>query len=310
MKLYKPKFWTVNKITALSIVIWPLSLIYKFFFKLNNLFKNKKKFSIPSICVGNIYLGGTGKTPLAIRLFQIFKNEKKPIIIKKDYKDQIDEINLIKKYAQLITCKNRQTGIGEAIKKNFNLAILDDGFQDANIEAKINIICFNLKQKIGNGLILPAGPLRQSLEALRKSDLVLINGKKDLEFEQILTKHNQKIHIFYFKYILNKPAEYLNKKLIAFAGIGNPENFFDLLKLNGLNIVKEISFPDHHKFSNNDLNNLLNLEKTYNAKLVTTEKDYLRINSIERRKFGVIPIKIVIDNEENLAKILRNLINK
>jgi Tetraacyldisaccharide-1-P 4''-kinase len=140
--------------------------------------------------------------------------------------------------------------------------------------------------------------------------LVLINGKKDLEFEQILTKHNQKIHIFYFKYILNKPAEYLNKKLIAFAGIGNPENFFDLLKLNGLNIVKEISFPDHHKFSNNDLNNLLNLEKTYNAKLVTTEKDYLRINSIERRKFGVIPIKIVIDNEENLAKILRNLINK
>ena len=105
-----------------------------------------------------------------------------PIIIKKDYQDQEDEILLIKKYCKILVSKTRTEGIDLAIKNNFDVTILDDGYQDFEIKKNINIVCFNLKQKIGNGLTIPAGPLRQNLKSLKNCNIVFFNGKKDLNF--------------------------------------------------------------------------------------------------------------------------------
>jgi tetraacyldisaccharide 4''-kinase len=185
---------------------------------------------------------------------------------------------------------------------------MDDGYQDFEIKKNLNILCFNGEQQIGNGQSIPSRPLRENLKSLKDCQIVMINGKKNFEFEEKLKKYNDKIKFFYFNYVLKNPNEFKNRKLICFAGIGNPENFFELLKANHLNIIKEISFPDHYNYTQKKLDDLLNLEKKYNAKLVTTEKDYLRISSFHRRSFGMIPIKVNIDDEENFVQMIRKFI--
>ncbi len=308
MKIKKPKFWDRKYHTFFSLILWPLSFIYQIIVLIKKSTTNKKKFSIPTICVGNIYIGGTGKTPLSIKIWEIFKNDNSPVIIKKNYKNHKDEVDLIKKYSKVIVTGKRSDGINKAIEKKFGLVIMDDGYQDFEIKKNLNILCFNGEQQIGNGQTIPSGPLRENLKSLKDCQIVMINGKKNLEFEEKLKKYNDKIKFFYFNYVLKNPNEFKNRKLICFAGIGNPENFFELLKANHLNIIKEISFPDHYNYTQKKLDDLLNLEKKYNAKLVTTEKDYLRISSFHRRSFGMIQIKVNIDDEENFVQMIRKFI--
>ena len=308
MKMKKPKFWDKKYHTFFSIILLPISFFYRIIVSVKKISTTKKEFTIPIICIGNIYIGGTGKTPLSMKIWEIFKNEKKPVIIKKNYKNHKDEIELIKKYSKIITSEKRSEGINLAIEKKFDLAILDDGYQDFEIKKNINIICFNSQQGIGNGQTIPSGPLREKLDSLKNCQIVFINGKKNLEFEDKLKKYNNKLTFFYFNYYVKNLNEFKNRKLISFAGIGNPENFFKLLKENHLNIIKEIDFPDHYEYTQKDLENLSDLEKKYNAKLVTTEKDYLRISSFNRRRFGMIPIKVNIDNQEKFIQIIKKFI--
>ena len=111
------------------------------------------------VCIGNIYLGGTGKTPVTVFLAKkILEKKINPVIIRKNYRNHHDEYSFIKKYFNnLIICSNRKKGIIEAENKKFDIAILDDGFQDLSIDKDLNIICFNQKQLIGNGFVIPAG---------------------------------------------------------------------------------------------------------------------------------------------------------
>ena len=116
-------------------------------------------FKIPVICIGNIYVGGTGKTPSSILLAKELVNlGKKPVILRKHYNNHDDEYNLIKNnFKNLIVSKNRVVAMKEAEKSNFDTAILDDGFQDFSIKKDLNIICFNSNQLIGNGFVIPSG---------------------------------------------------------------------------------------------------------------------------------------------------------
>ena len=136
----------------------------------------------------------------------------------------------------------------------------------------------------------------------------MINGKKDLEFEQKLRKYNPKLDFFYYDYYLKNIENFKNKKLIAFAGIGNPQNFFDCLKGNHLNVVKEINYPDHYQYSEKDLENLNKLENLYKAKLITTEKDFLRISSFVRKKFDHIRVELKFQDEEGFKNKIKQLI--
>ena len=308
MKIYKPKFWDKKYHTFFSIILWPISFLYQIVISIKETAASKKKFSIPVICVGNIYLGGTGKTPLSIKIWEIFKDEKRPVVLKKNYKNHQDEIELIKKYCKILVSDKRSDGINRAIEKNFDLVIMDDGFQDFEIVKNLNIICFNSQQGIGNGYTIPSGPLRENLKSLKKCQIILINGKKNLQFEDKLKIYNNKLEFFYFNYFIKNVNEFKNKKLIPFAGIGNPENFFQLLKDSHLNIVKEINFPDHYEYKQADLDNLVAMENKYKAKLVTTEKDYLRISPFNRRRFEMLPIKVNIHEEKKFSLSIKKFI--
>ena len=308
MNINKPKFWDTKHQTFFSIFLLPISYFLLLLIFIKKFFITKKKFNVPIICVGNIYIGGTGKTPLAIKIFEFFKEKKNPVIIKKNYKNQKDEIELLNKYCKTILCKERSEGIKKAIEKKFDLIILDDGYQDLSFNKKLNIICFNTRQKIGNGQTIPAGPLRENLASLKYCNIVLINGSKDLNFENKLKKSNSDLKFFYFKYFFEKIDQFKNKKLIAFAGIGNPDNFFSLMKEHHLNVVEELSFPDHHDYTEKEIKNLFNLEEKYKAKLVTTEKDYLRISQYGRKRFGVLPIKIKFEDENKFIREVTEVI--
>ncbi len=300
MKLIKPKFWDKKNLGLFSLTLLPFSFIYIVIVNIYKFFQKKKKYSVPVICVGNIYIGGTGKTPICIKLKNLLDEKRLPIIIKKEYKNQKDEIELLKKYSKLLVCEKRAKGIETAIEKKFDTIILDDGFQDNSIIKDLNILCFNNNQQIGNGQVLPAGPLRETLSSLKTANIIMVNGEKNIEFELKLKKYNNELKFFYFNYNLKKFEEFKNRKLIAFAGIGNSINFFNTLKDNRLNVIKEITFPDHYDYSDNDLENLLKIESQNKAKLITTEKDFLRMDPLKRRRFGFVTINVNIVDENNL----------
>ena len=154
MMLTKPKFWS-QKINFLTIFLLPLSLIFIFIIFLKKKFTKSLRFKIPIICVGNIFLGGTGKTPISVFLAkEISKSGKKTVILRRYYKNHKDEYKFIKsKFKNLILNKNRISGLEIAEKSNFDVAILDDGLQDYRIRKNLNIVCFNQNQLIGNGFV-------------------------------------------------------------------------------------------------------------------------------------------------------------
>ena len=305
MKLKKPKFWINPKISFLAIFLYPLSLLIQLFSYFSKI-KSPKKFQIPIICVGNIYLGGTGKTPLAMEIYKITKLlGKNPAFVKKKYDYLKDEINMLKKNGEVFVNKKRMKAIELLIKEKNDLAILDDGFQDFTIEKKFSILCFNQKQWIGNGLIIPSGPLREKLSSLNRAQCVVINGKKDTEIEEKIYKVNSKIQIYYSNFKLININKFKDKKIVAFAGIGNPSNFFDLLKENNLNVLNKISFPDHYQFSKNDLDKLILESNNQNAILVTTEKDYCRINENYKNNIECAEVELEINNKDKFIELLK-----
>ncbi len=309
MNFFKPKFWDKNQISFFSILLFPISLLIKLISFFRRFLIKTNQSTIPIICVGNIYLGGTGKTPLCIELFSILKNlNMNPAFIRKKYDSFQDETNLQKKVGPIYQNKKRIKAIEEAEQNNINVAILDDGFQDFSIKKNLSIICFNEKQWIGNGFTIPSGPLRESLSALKRANCVVINGKKNKEIENKIFDENKEIKIFYTNYKPQNINEFQNKKVTAFAGIGNPENFFDLLKDNKFNIVEAIKFPDHHSYLEKELKNLLNKIKQNNSILLTTEKDYFRIPKTYKKNIKFLKIKTEIENKNQFIDEIKKII--
>ena len=309
MNLFKPKFWDKNKISLFSIFLLPIALLIKFlnFFKRH--ISKTQKCSIPIICVGNIYLGGTGKTPLCIELFSILKElNMNPAFIRKRYNSYQDEVELQKSVGPVYQNVKRIGALNEAIKNKADVAILDDGFQDFSIKKDLSILCFNEKQWIGNGLIIPSGPLRESLYALNRAECVIINGKRNINIENKIHTKNQEIKIFYTRYNPQNIDEFKNKKVIAFAGIGYPENFFNLLEENGINVVEKIKFPDHYKYPEKQLENLISKAKKNNSILLATEKDYFRISEGYKKDINYLKIKVEIENKNQFVNEIKKII--
>ncbi len=302
MKLYKPKFWDNKNFISLSL--FPLSLIIQFVIFLKKKFTKVTKFKIPVVCIGNIYVGGTGKTPLSILVSkELSKIGKKPVIIRKYYKEHKDEHSLIKEnFDYLILNSNRTGAIQEAQNKDFEIAILDDGFQDYKIKKNLSIICFNSNQLIGNGFLFPSGPLRESLGSLRNANILIINGDKNLDFEQKILKIQKNLKIYYSNYKPLNIQEFKDKRLLVISGIGNPENFFKILKDNQLNVQKKMVYPDHYEFTKNEMLKIVEHAKKNDFQIVMTEKDYYKIKDFSLENIKYLRIKLEIEKEEEFIK--------
>ena len=303
MKLFKPKFWKSNK-NFFTVLLIPLSLITWIYIILKKTFIQKVKFNIPVICVGNIFIGGTGKTPLSIHIARkLSENGKNPAIVRKYYKSHKDEHKMIiSYYDKLILNLNRSKGIYEALEKGYDAVILDDGFQDYKIKKNLSIICFNSNQLIGNGYLFPSGPLRESLGSLRNANILIINGDRSLDFEQKILKIQKDLKIYYSNYKPLNIQEFKNKKLLVISGIGNPENFFKILKDNQMNIQKKMVYPDHYEFTENEMLKIIEYAKKNDFQIVMTEKDYYKIKDFSLENIKYLKVKLEIEKEEEFIK--------
>ena len=309
VKLFKPKFWEKREINFFAIFLFPLSLLTMLIIFLKRTFIKSLDFEIPVICVGNIYIGGTGKTPTSIFIAkELLKLGFKPAILRKYYISHADEYGLIKnEFNGLIVNKSRVDGILEAKEQGFKTIVLDDGFQDIKIRKTLSIICFNQNQKIGNGLVLPAGPLRENLIVLKSAHLIIINGKKDLDFEKKILKINKNLEIFYSHYKPINLNEFKNCNLLAIAGIANPDNFFNLLEENELIIKEKLVFPDHYKFNESEIKNIIKKAKDKNLKIIMTEKDFYKVKNYATDNINYLKVSMEIDDKQKLLKKLKEI---
>ena len=310
MNLKKPKFWDYKKPNIYAYLLLPIALLIKIL----NLFKIKsktRKFKIKTICVGNIYVGGTGKTSLSIKINEILNKKKiRSCFVKKFYKDQIDEQKLLQNKGKIFTSSKRLDAVALAENENYEIAILDDGLQDNSINYDISFVCFNNLNWIGNGLTIPAGPLRENIKNLKKYQHLFLNGNlENIEnIEKEILQINPKINIHIGVYEpLNLDEFDQNNKYLVFSGIGNHKTFISMIRKNGLNIYKDIEFPDHYTYTNKDIKQILKQANDLNCKIITTEKDYLRLENNKIDEIKIIRSKLKIINEERLINTILRL---
>ncbi len=312
MKFKKPIFWDKKKQDLISFCLLPFTLpilINNFFL---NIKSNSKIENIKTICIGNIYVGGTGKTPTSQRLYEIIKNLGfKCCIGKKFYPNHNDERIILQRKTEIISASKRKEIVKKAKNENYKIVVFDDGLQDKDISYDLQFVCFDGDKFIGNGNLIPAGPLREKIKSLKKYDGIFIknNYPENTEVIKVLKKINPNLEIFNtFVEAMNLGDFNLNKNYLLFSGIGNPENFKKTLVQNKFKIIDEIIFPDHYNYSDKDIEFIKNRAKTINAEIVTTEKDFVKISEIDKEGVQFLEIKLKIENEKRLINFIKQKI--
>ena len=229
-----------------------------------------------------------------------------PAFIRRRYESYRDEVELEKQAGPVYQNKKRIDAVQEATKNNANVAILDDGFQDSSIKKNLSIICFNEKQWIGNGLTIPSGPLREAVSEIKNYDAAFLNGEKsNKKLSKYLKKLNNDIKIFEAKYVPTNLGSFnLKNNFLFFCGLGNPSEFERTLKKYKFKIKEKIIFPDHYDFSDMDIFSIKKLAKTKKLNIITTEKDYLRLNKKNKKNVKFLKIDLNIKNMKNFSKFL------
>ena len=307
MNLKKPKFWDYKKPNLTAYLLLPIASTIS---AISSLIKNsnKKKYKIRTICIGNIYLGGTGKTSLSIKLNKILASKKlKSCFIKKYYKNQIDEQKILENNGKLFLSSERINAIQEAESQNYDIAIFDDGLQDKSINYDLKVVCFNNINWIGNGMTIPSGPLRENINNLKNYDHVFLNGNlENIDYlKSEVIKFNPKINIHLATYEpINLNEFKKNEKYLIFSGIGNHQTFVSMVKKNGLEVLKDIEYPDHYSYTKKDIDKILIEANELNCKVITTEKDSYRINIFNENRVKVIKTELKIADENKLLRFI------
>ena len=300
----KPSFW--QKKNFITFLLFPLTLITVIVNFLKK-FSIKNHFNIKTICIGNLSTGGTGKTSLAVELNKLLSTKFKTVFIKKKYPNQKDEYNLLKKRGKIISSEDRIDALKNA-EKNFELAILDDGLQQKNIEYDLKIVCINSNEGFGNNFLLPAGPLRENLNELKNYDIVFLNGfKNNQKLKKKIKKINNKLKIFDAIYEPTNLEKYnLKNKFIFFCGIGNPHEFENTLKKFKFKIKEKFIYPDHYKMPDKTINILKDIANKNKFNIITTEKDFLRLTKKQQKGINFLKVKLKIKNISKLKKFLKS----
>jgi len=313
MNFYKPLFWDLKKPNIYSYLLLPFTLILMINNFIVKKIKKKKYEKIFSICVGNIYLGGTGKTPTTIKLYDEIKKINKQVVVgKKNHLMHADEIKLLDSKTELIIDNDRSKIINKAIKKNKKIIIFDDGLQDRKIDYDLRFACFDTSNWIGNGMLMPSGPLRESLNEIKKFDAIFLKniGKKSQNIIQEIKKIKSSMKIYNLNYTIKNLKKYdLKKEYIAFSGIGNPNSFEKILKLNCFKINENISFPDHYQYNFEDISKIIFKAKNKSLKIITTEKDYVKIPNKYKKIIDCLEVDLIIEKQNNLINFIKSSLN-
>jgi tetraacyldisaccharide 4'-kinase len=317
IKLLYPKFW--QKKNLLSYLLLPLSWLYRLAGLLRDVFAKNYKFPAFVVCVGNATVGGGGKTQIVAFLAQELQQlGYKVLLVTKAYGGNLrsakivsknddavevgDESILLAQYAQVLAAKS----ILAAAKiinsmPEIDVIIFDDGMQSPYFHKDYNILVCDAGRGVGNNMLLPAGPLRQKFSlAVKKADSVIVMGGLEGIIDQIFLQELQfsskALFSAFMQAAQHQSAE--TDRYLAFCGIGNPERFYDLLQKSAFDVQETKSFPDHHYYSVDEIEDLkLNASKR-GLKLVTTRKDYVKI--ADKSDILCFDVSLKIDESEKL----------
>ena len=309
MQFIKPKFWDLKKPNLLSYLLLPFTIPIRINNVLLDLKSKRKDQRIKTICVGNIYVGGTGKTPTTIKLYQLLNQQGyEAVTANKNYKKHLDEKIILEKKTETISSRDRQEIIDKAISMKKKILIFDDGLQDKKISYDIEFVCFDQKNWLGNGLLLPSGPLREKIKSLKKYSCVFLkkNGEDISNKIQLIKNINPNIKIFYTHFEpINIDQFDKSEKYLIFSGIGNPNDFKSLLIKNKLNIIDEIIYPDHYMYNESDIIRIKKYANNLGAKIITTEKDYVKISHLDKEDINLLEVDLIIENEKELTDFIK-----
>ena len=312
----KPKFWDLKKPNFLAYLLYPLTIFVEIINIISSLIPKKKFSEIKTICVGNLYIGGTGKTPTSLFLYNLLKKMNfNPVIAKKFYKNQIDEQKFLQDNSNFISLNDREEILKKAIEMKFDMIIFDDGLQEKWINYDIKFACFDSEKWIGNGHLIPSGPLREKMNALKNyHGIFLKTVNEDTNLDYIYNKIreiNPKIEVFESNIEIKNISKFnIDKNYIIFSGIGNPDSFKKLLLKNKFKIIEEITFPDHYNYQDKDILEIIDKANSKNAEIITTEKDFKRIPQNFKEKISFLEINMKIKDENKLVQFLKTKINE
>jgi tetraacyldisaccharide 4'-kinase len=317
--MHTPLFWLDGSFP--SRLLQPAAALYRAGSVLRDKARRERTADAPVICVGNLVAGGAGKTPVTLALADIFKNNGKrvflltrghrgkskgPLLVdaqRHHARDVGDEALLLAETAPTVMAKRRSLGAKLAAQEGAQVIIMDDGFQNKTIRKDFSLLVVDGRYGFGNGRLIPAGPLREPPEEgfARADAFVLIGEDRHNLLPQLASHHP----------VLRADMEFSqgmshlkNAPVVAFAGIGRPEKFFQALRDYGCTVKDTTGFPDHHRFREAELRRLKELAKRREALLVTTHKDYVRIPEAWRE--GILPVsaKLRFADEAALTRLL------
>ncbi|MDB4191222.1 tetraacyldisaccharide 4'-kinase [Amylibacter sp.] len=315
---HPPKFW-YKRNSFRSTLLLPLSWLYGGATMLRLYLGTHKKIDVPVICVGNINMGGTGKTPVVIDLvLRLLEMGKKPIVVSRGYgglyqgpimvssehtaDDVGDEPILLTGFSEVCVSRNRIDGANMALSQGADIIILDDGLQNPDLLYDLTITVVDKKIGFGNHRVFPAGPLRESVtRGLARTDLIIGIGENYINIENNLP------FIDGFLKPLETGMEWGGLRSLAFAGIGQPKKFFSTLKTLGAEIVATREFGDHQKIPTSMLKRLEAEALANNAQLVTTEKDAARLPKEWQQKVLTLPVRLELNDDKVLTGFLNKL---
>ena len=280
---------------------------------------------LPVICVGNLNLGGTGKTPTVIALLERLKNaginahvvsrgyggnDAGPVRVNatRHTADGVgDEPLLLASFGTVWVARKRALGVRSAERDDAQAVLLDDGLQNPSVEKSASIVVVDADLGFGNGKVVPAGPLREPVSAgLRRADVLLSIGKKE-SHERFLEAWGDSVSVPVIRGELRPlptGIDWSDQRVVAFAGIGRPEKFFSTLRDLGAQLARTEAFDDHQRLTAPLLNRLLSDALALDAQLVTTEKDAARLPSGFRQNVLTLPVRLELDDWNMIDSVL------
>jgi tetraacyldisaccharide 4'-kinase len=319
-----PWFWREQTLAARAVALGlaPLAALYDIGQRARWRMTAPKRAPVPVICIGNATLGGVGKTPFAMALKGLLGGDAVHFLTRgyggslqgplrvhsstHDTDEVGDEALVLARCGPVWVAKNRPAGASAAARAGAECIIMDDGYQNPTIKKTVSILLIDAAGADGNDKIFPAGPYREPLERARaRADIVVYVGDDEPAATDAAKNNNTPFAAWLEP---NNPPE--AGRVVAFSGIGKPQKFYKTLATAGFEIAKTASFPDHHRFSDQDLFALARLAAAKGAPLITTEKDYARLPNDFRAGVLMFPVTMQINQPALLVETIQAIITR